>query len=130
MRDFKYLFCVLLLTFPALAGFAAGNAAEQLLADWRGEADHAFTAAAGERLWFYEVNGRSCTSCHTEDPRVVGRHQKTGKPIEPLAPSANAERLTDVKKIKKWLYRNCKWTFERECTAQEKGDVLTWLLLQ
>ncbi len=25
---------------------------------------------------------------------------------------------------------NCKWTLDRECTAQEKGDFLTWLSQQ
>ena len=125
----RNLTCIMLL-FLGLEGFADENAAAELMRIWENEAREPFTPAAGEQLWFVDADGRSCTSCHTDDPKVVGRHAKTGKPIEPLAPSTNPERLTDVKKIKKWLYRNCKWTFGRECTAQEKGDVLTWLLLQ
>ena len=52
---------------------------------------------------------------------------RAGKVIDPMAPSVNSKRLTDAKKINKWLLRNCKWTFGRECTAQEKGNVLLWL---
>jgi hypothetical protein len=89
-----------------------------------------FQASRGEAVWYREEAGRSCTSCHLDSPLVSGRHQKTGKVIEPMAPSVNAERLTDLKKMKKWLLRNCKWTFGRECTAQEKGDVLAWLNAQ
>jgi hypothetical protein len=44
-----------------------------------------------------------------------------------MAPSVNAERLTEAKKMDKWFLRNCKWTLGRACTAQEKGDVLMWL---
>ena len=57
-------------------------------------------------------------------------HPQTGKPIKPLAPSANPQRLTDLREINKWLLRNCKWTLGRECSAQEKGDFLTWLRQQ
>ncbi|NKB96898.1 MAG: DUF1924 domain-containing protein [Pseudomonadales bacterium] len=86
-----------------------------------------FDAGRGEQLWYREASGRSCTSCHMDSPALTGRHQKTGKVIEAMAPSVNSARLTELKKMKKWLLRNCKWTFGRECTAQEKGDVLVWL---
>ena len=48
--------------------------------------------------------------------------------IEPLAPAFNAERFTDQAKVDKWLRRNCKDVFSRECTAPEKADVLAYLL--
>ncbi|MDA1073806.1 MAG: DUF1924 domain-containing protein [Proteobacteria bacterium] len=96
----------------------------------RSEAARPFTAQAGLELWQRESDGRSCASCHTADPDVEGRHEKTGKLIEPMSPSVNPDRLTEIKKINKWLLRNCKWTFGRECTAQEKGDVLLWLTQQ
>lgn len=87
-----------------------------------------FSAEAGYRTWYrVEANGRSCTSCHGETLTVRGRHEKTGKPIEPMARSVNPERLTELKKMNKWFLRNCKWTYGRECTAQEKGDILVWL---
>ncbi|HEY5789135.1 MAG TPA: DUF1924 domain-containing protein, partial [Gammaproteobacteria bacterium] len=64
------------------------------------------------------------------DLRSAGRHLRTRKPIEPLAPSANPRRLTDTAEIEKWFRRNCDWTVGRECTAQEKGDLLAWLRTQ
>jgi len=47
-----------------------------------------------------------------------------------MAVSVNPERYRNEKKIRKWLLRNCKWTFARECSAQEKSDILTWLIQQ
>ena len=116
----------LLLPGPVLAN----SVLVEMLAEWQADAEQPFTAAAGENLWFVEQDGRSCTLCHTDSVHTEGRHQRTGKVIEPMAPSVNPERYTDRKKINKWLLRNCKWTFGRECTAQEKGDVLTWLRRQ
>lgn len=89
----------------------------------------AFDAARGELL-FNNTHGNdwSCASCHTSNPADTGKHAKTDKPIEPLAPSANAERFTDPKKVAKWFKRNCGDVLDRECTTLEKGDVLTYLM--
>jgi hypothetical protein len=84
----------------------------------------------GEILWRSKQGQRSCTSCHGTSPRQMGKHQKTGKAIQPMAVSVNPERYRNEKKIRKWLLRNCKWTFARECSAQEKSDILTWLIQQ
>lgn len=73
-------------------------------------------------------NEWSCSSCHTDNPAAPGKHAKTGKVIEPLAPSANAERFTNPKKVEKWFKRNCNDVLGHACTAQEKGDVLAYLL--
>lgn len=70
---------------------------------------------------------RRCSTCHHDDLRRNGKHATTGKLIDPLAPSANPKRLTDVEHIEKWLTRNCKWTMARECTPQEKGDFLVMI---
>lgn len=101
-----------------------------LLESYRSQGAQEFSAERGEQLWLTKHDERRCGSCHTNNPKAQGKYQKTGKPIEPLAPSVNAERLTSEKTIKKWLKRNCKWTLGRECTAQEKGDFLTWLQAQ
>lgn len=88
-----------------------------------------FSAARGEQFFKTEHGGEwSCSSCHTPNPAAVGKHAKTGKAIDPLAPSANAERFTDLAKVEKWFKRNCNDVLFRECTAQEKGDVLSYLL--
>ena len=95
-----------------------------------------FSAQVGEQLWQKEVvsakdgQTRSCTTCHGRDLRRIGKHAKTGKAIDPMSPAANAERLTSAKKIRKWFKRNCKWTWGRECTAQEKGDLLSFIQSQ
>lgn len=83
---------------------------------------------AGERVWAREgIQGRDCGSCHGQDLTRAGRHQRTGKSIAPMAPSVNPDRYTDPKKVAKWLKRNCKWTFGRDCTPGEKADLLEWL---
>jgi len=88
-----------------------------------------FSATRGEKF-FKTKHGNewSCTSCHTENPAATGRHAKTDKPIDPMAPSANSERFTNPKKIEKWFKRNCNDVLDRSCTTQEKGDVLSYLL--
>ncbi len=73
-------------------------------------------------------NQWSCASCHGDDPRKSGRHKRTNKAIEAMAPAVNAERFTSKRQVTKWFRRNCKDVLARECTAQEKGDVLTYLL--
>jgi hypothetical protein len=70
----------------------------------------------------------SCASCHTGNPLATGKHAKTGKAIAPLAPAANAERFSDAAAVEKWFRRNCNDVLGRACTAQEKGDVLQYLL--
>ncbi|MEO5342511.1 MAG: DUF1924 domain-containing protein [Gammaproteobacteria bacterium SHHR-1] len=87
-----------------------------------------FSADTGGRLWTTAGDSqRKCSSCHGEDLRQPGKQATTGKPIEPLAPSALAERLTESAKVEKWLKRNCKWTFGRECSPQEKGDLISFI---
>ena len=88
-----------------------------------------FSAARGENFFKVKHGGEwSCSSCHTDNPAAQGKHAKTEKIIKPMAPAANPERFTDVAKVEKWFKRNCKDVLERECTAQEKGDVMTYLM--
>lgn len=124
---------VLLLSGLLLAVTAQAQAAavDDLQAQLRAQGAGPFSAAAGDKLWHsrstHAGEARSCTSCHGTDLTGSGRHATTGKTIEPMAPSVNPQRLTDVAKMQKWLKRNCHWTFGRECTAQEQGDVLAYL---
>jgi cytochrome c553 len=112
------------------------GAVDQLLSEFAASSHTVFDAGKGKALWTktYTNNdqsqARSCSTCHTQDLTAAGKHAKTLKPIEPLAPSANTKRLTDVKTINKWLLRNCKWTMGRECTAEEKGHLLTYIKSQ
>lgn len=88
-----------------------------------------FSAQRG-RAFFDSTHGQewSCSSCHTSNPLEAGRHAATGKTIAALAPAANPKRLSDPAKVEKWFRRNCKDVLRRECTAAEKGDVLSYLL--
>lgn len=88
-----------------------------------------FSATRGEQF-FKAKHGKewSCASCHTDNPAMPGKHENTGKAVQPLAPSANAERFTDMAKVEKWFKRNCNDVLGRVCTPLEKGDVLSYLL--
>ena len=122
--------------FLASASFAAAAATPaELQQRFEAEARAAsgafagFSAQRGE-AFFKSAHGGdwSCASCHTQNPLAEGKHAKTGKVIAPLAPSANAGRFTDVRAVDKWFRRNCNDVLGRECTAQEKGDVLQYLM--
>lgn len=73
---------------------------------------------------------RSCADCHGTDLRQAGKHLRTGKRIDPMAPSVNPERLQDPEKIEKWFKRNCRWTWGRECNALEKTAFLQFIRQQ
>ena len=117
----------------AIPFYVQADAVSELESKYQTQGASNFSATAGEALWNKTfVNAkkgdkRSCTACHTADLKQPGKHAKTGKTIEPMAPSVNPKRLSSIKQIKKWFVRNCKWTLGRECTAQEKGNVLAFL---
>lgn len=119
-----------------LAGTAHAGAVEDLLARYKSEGASEFSAERGAAMWTQAArdpkSGKeiNCATCHTQDLRKPGKHEKTGKLIEPLAPSANPKRLTDTAFIEKWFTRNCKGTWGRLCTPQEKGDFLMFMSKQ
>lgn len=87
-----------------------------------------FSAARGA-AFFRTTHGSewSCATCHTSNPSGIGRHARTGNAVQPLAPTANAQRFTDPAKVEKWFRRNCTDVLGRVCTAQEKGDVIAFV---
>jgi len=130
-------------TFRLLAvaslGLAAASASGATPADFQKDFEAAsrsgapgfpgFSAQRGEQFFKSTHGGEwSCASCHTANPLGAGRHAKTGKTIQPLAPGANPQRFTDAASVEKWFRRNCNDVLSRVCTAQEKGDVLQYLL--
>ena len=129
----NYLIFIILTSTPLSYVLAENTGIDALLQLYASQGGAAADADQGQFLWqkTYQANGeyaeRSCASCHTEKLTAPGRHIKTGKLIEPMAPSVNPQRLTDQKKIEKWFKRNCKWTMGRECTAQEKADLLLYI---
>jgi len=117
-------------TIAALAvalPFAAS--ANPVLDGYKAEIKGTFTVAAGEKLYnTVGPNQLACASCHTASPKNVGKHAKTNKAIDPLAPSVNAKRFTDAATVEKWFKRNCNDALGRACTTQEKGDFMTYVL--
>jgi len=111
----------------------ASTAVELLLQEYQAQGASQFSADTGKQFWNQRFDStsanqqRSCTTCHSANVKQYGKHITTGKEIKPLAPSVMSKRLTNPNKIRKWFRRNCNWTLGRECTAQEKGDVLSYL---
>lgn len=90
-----------------------------------------FSAERGQAFWEAKHTGGkpdtpSCTTCHSQDPTAAGE-TRAGKRIEPMAVSKNPSRFTEVQEVTKWFKRNCMSVLGRECTAVEKGDVITYL---
>lgn len=98
---------------PGFTGFSAS----------RGDSFHRRAFAGGK------TETPACASCHSNDPRAAGR-TPAGKRIEPMAVSISADRYTDQAKVEKWFRRNCQEVLGRECSAQEKGDWLSFMFGQ
>jgi len=130
----KALFLFLLLFVSS--SYAQTPAFLELIKQYQSQGASLADIKQGQELWqqtFQHKNSnkdRSCRLCHGTNLKQNGKHIKTGKIIKPLAPSVNANSLTQVKKIKKWIKRNCKWTIGRECTAQEKVNLLSYISAQ
>ena len=135
IRRLMVVAAVAALPVVALARDARRDA---ILADYAGKvraadpAATAFSAQRGETLFRTKWTGgdprtSSCTACHTADPRQSGQNAKTGRPIEPVAVSANPRRFTDPAIVEKQFTRDCRNVLGRECTPLEKGDYITFM---
>ena len=128
MKQPQRLLLVLMLALPPLGQAGISDTIEH----FNPQHNLSFSADRGDKLWHqknFAKDGkeRDCTVCHGTDLKKAGKHIKTGKVIDPMAISVNDKRFTDIDKVEKWFLRNCKWTLGRECTAQEKGDLLKYL---
>ena len=112
-----------------LTSLALAATPEEMLAE--------FSKASGQKaqpdkgqVFFNTTHGKewSCSSCHGNPPTSPGKHASTSKAIDPLAPSANPDALTDSARTDKWFRRNCNDVLGRECLPQEKADVLSYLI--
>ena len=108
---------------------------EDLLAQYAAAAKSGgFSAARGKSFHTQSFAGGkpdtpACTSCHGKDTRGAGR-TPAGKAIDAVAVSVTPSRYTDPAKVEKWFKRNCTEVLGRECTPQEKGDWLTYVINQ
>lgn len=123
---------LLVMTAPAWAS-TPQQILENIVQEAR-QAQPGFTVSVARGEQFYrarQTGGKeadSCASCHTDNPKAVGKHVKTHKAIEPLAPSANKQRFTDMAQVEKWFRRNCREVLGRVCTPQEKADFTAYVL--
>lgn len=118
------------------ATLASAETPQQMVASYSAQAAAALpgfapSAERGQQLFLrrFSVAEKmpACTACHTDNPAAAGKHAITSKPIQPLAPAANPERLTSAAKVEKWFRRNCTEVIGRECSAAEKADFLQFL---
>ena len=135
-----FVFSALLLAGFSIQQADANPARDAIVAGFAAEAKSAnpsfsgFNPAAGETLFKSTHTGGkpdtpSCTSCHGTSPAGMGQ-TRAGKPIDPMAVSKNPNRYTEKAKVDKWFFRNCRSVLGRECTPQEKGDYLTFMISQ
>lgn len=92
----------------------------------------AFSAQTGREFYVQQrtihAKDFSCAGCHTENPTREGKHLETKKSIKPLAPAANPERFTSVKKVEKNFAEHCFDLYDRDCRAEEKGHFVAYLM--
>lgn len=129
---------LILTTGTATSPAQADPARDRLLAGYAATAKAAdagfagFSADRGRSLFFGPHAGGkpdtpACATCHTRDPAAPGQHVRTGRAIEPMAVRANPARFTDAAAVAKRFDRDCPGVLGRDCTAQEKGDLITYL---
>lgn len=70
----------------------------------------------------------SCSSCHTDNPANPGKHIVTGKSIKPLSPVVEKTRFSSIEKVEEKFVEHCNEILGRDCTAQEKGNYIAYLL--
>ena len=136
MNTIRNALLLTVLASPGALGASPIDSYLDTLAKEAKKADPAFDGfdpKRGEEIFFSEHIGKrgkkiSCASCHTRDLKAEGENIFTGKKIAPLSPSANPERLSELKKVKKWLRRNFRDVYKREGTPREKGDVLLFIM--
>jgi len=125
-------------------------------ADQARAADAGFTGFSIERgrAFYYAEHPQpdgtlySCASCHHQDPRreQFAHHDKIPcrachfpsqrytqahtirRQLLPIAPAANPARFVELARSDMWFAKNCEFVLGRDCTAQEKGDLISWLL--
>jgi hypothetical protein len=129
----RHTFGVFLLSVGVVAGpvgtvHATDTSLGRLLDQWSAQAGRPGDAGRGEAFFVSRHGGRwSCASCHGAPPTRPGRHDGTGRALDPLAPGFNPKAFTDTARVDKWFRRNCRDVLARECSAAEKSDVLAYL---
>ena len=119
---------LLLLVAMSSSQISFAASPQELLTSY--EAKSAKALPARGQQFFNAKHGKewSCASCHDSLPDHETKHIVTGKVIQALSPVRNSARFSDLAKVEKWFKRNCNDVLGRECDAQDKADVLSWLM--
>lgn len=138
MRKLSYMPMLLaLLGFVSFSAQADVTTAEQAAKDYglfakRLNPQSTLSAEAGRAFFIKKVvvGGKdlSCAACHTDNPANPGKHNETGKPIKPMAPSVNPQRFSDLNKSAMGFTKHCRDLYGKDCSPQDKGDFITYLL--
>jgi len=122
--------------FTSISQASAGPAQDKILKYYQdlAGAGVTFSADRGKAFFLADHKGGkpktpSCTTCHTKSPLNAGK-TRANKKIAPRALSKTSDRFSELKKVKKWFRRNCRTVLGRECTPQEKGDYLSYMISQ
>lgn len=141
MKKFAVLTIAIVMGLTMSSAAFANPARDAIVAGFQAQASQPFSAERGKDIFTKDWSGQraagtgdpltpTCTSCHSTNPRNETKHVKTGKIKPPIAVSATPDRFTDQRKVDKWFRRNCNGVLGRECTAQEKGDFLVFMISQ
>ena len=131
MRNFLFLALISTLSFSATVDDFLNSLKQEVLKVDSSFKD--FDFKRGEEIFLSKHIGKkgeliSCASCHGTNLYEANQNYFTGKQIDALSPKANPKRFTDKKVIEKWLKRNFNDVYNREGTALEKGDVITYII--
>jgi hypothetical protein len=136
MQKFYYILLAALGVF-SLPAQATVDDAKQLVKQYQAlvkgvNPSYVLNAEAGRAFYIkkHKVKGKdmACTDCHTDNPAAEGKHSETGKKIASLSPVVNPKRFSDMKKTEETFDKHCIDVLARNCTSQEKGDYIVYLL--
>jgi len=137
VKKFVLPTAVAVLLAVSAGALAAGNdAARKAIVDGyaaaAGPGFAGFSADRGRALYMGPHTGGkpetpACATCHGPDPRLAGKHYRTGREILPMAVSTNPDRFTVTADVEKHFARDCMSVLGRECTPIERGDFIAYL---
>lgn len=131
MKKASYLVLALfgLISFSAQADVTT---AEQAAKQYSLFAKSTLSAEEGKAFYTKKVvvDGKdlSCSACHTDNPAQHGKHNVTGKVIQPMSPVTNPKRFADINKSEKGFTKHCKDLYSKDCSAQDKGNFIAYVL--
>ena len=119
---------IVLLLLVSSANLAFATTPQELITGYEAKSGKALSSRGEQFFNAKHGNEWSCATCHEAPPNHDTKHIVTGKVIKALSPLTNPTRFSDLAKVEKWFKRNCNDVLGRECSAQEKADVLSWLI--